>query len=73
MAGLYTPGGKLFALRDSTLAFDELRREIVRHLAEHNADPRPYRWVAKGEDTLAKIKRARARLAETAEVKWTPL
>ena len=41
-----------------------LRREIVRHLAEHNRNPRPYRWVAKGEDILAKIKRARERLAE---------
>ncbi len=41
-----------------------LRREIVRHLAEYNENPRPYKWVAKGEDVLAKIKRARARLAE---------
>ena len=44
-----------------------LRREIVRHLAAHNEDPRPYRWTAKGEDVLAKIKRARARLAEVRE------
>ena len=41
----------------------QLRREIVRHLAEHNDNPRPYKWVAKGEDILAKINRARARLA----------
>lgn len=40
----------------------ELRREIVRRLAEHNDDPRPYRWRADGQDVLAKIKRARARL-----------
>ena len=33
----------------------QLRREIVRHLAEHNDNPRPYKWVAKGEDVLAKI------------------
>lgn len=42
----------------------QLRREIVRHLAEHNEDPRPYKWVAKGEDILAKIDRARTRLAQ---------
>ena len=42
----------------------ELRREIVRHLAAHNEDPRPYKWTAKGEDILAKIKRARDRLAD---------
>ena len=54
-------------VRDGSFAsVAELRREIVRHLAEHNDDPRPYRWVAKGEDILAKIKRARERLAETA-------
>ncbi len=41
----------------------QLRREIVRHLAKHNDNPRPYKWVAKGEDILAKINRARARLA----------
>ena len=41
----------------------ELRREIVRHLAEHNENPRPYQWTAKGEDILAKIGRARERLA----------
>ena len=44
-----------------------LRRGIVRHLAAHNDDPRPYRWTAKGEDVLAKIKRALARLAEVQE------
>ncbi len=42
----------------------QLKRAIQRHLAEHNADPKPFRWVAKGEDILAKIKRASARLAE---------
>ena len=41
----------------------QLRREIVRHLAEHNDNPRPYKWVAKGEDILVKINRARTRLA----------
>ena len=42
----------------------QLRREIVRHLTEHNDNPRPYKWVARGEDILAKIKRARERLAQ---------
>lgn len=42
----------------------ELRREIVRHLVEHNDDPRPYKWTANGEDILAKIGRARARLEQ---------
>ena len=42
----------------------QLRRAIVRHLAEYNGHPRPYKWVAKGEDILAKIKRARERLAQ---------
>ena len=52
-------------LRDGSFAsVDELRREIVRHLDAHNENPRPYKWTAKGEDILAKIKRARERLAE---------
>ena len=44
-----------------------LRRGIARHLAAHNENPRPCRWTAKGEDVLAKIKRARERLAEVQE------
>lgn len=52
-------------VRDGSFAsVAELRREIVRHLAAHNEDPRPYKWTAKGEDILAKIKRARDRLAD---------
>jgi len=48
----------------------QLRRELVRHLAEHADNPRPYKWTAKGEDVLAKIKRARARLTQVqAEVR----
>lgn len=50
--------------RGSFTSVAHLRREIVRHLAEHDADPRPYKWTASGEDILAKIKRARERLAE---------
>jgi len=52
-------------IRDASFAsVAELRREIVRHLAAHNENPKPYRWTAKGEDILAKISRARQRLVE---------
>ena len=52
-------------IRDGSFAsVGELQREIVRHLAEHDEDPRPYKWVAKGEDILSKIQRARKRLAD---------
>ncbi len=44
-----------------------LRRGIARHLAAYDDDPRPCRWTAKGEDVLAKTKRARTRLAEVRE------
>ena len=50
-------------IRDGSFAsVAELRREIVRHLDACNEHPRPYKWTAKGEDILAKIKRARERL-----------
>ena len=50
-------------IRDGSFAsVAELRREIVRHLDAYNEHPRPYKWTAKGEDILAKIKRARERL-----------
>jgi len=32
------------------------------YLAERNANPKPYKWAAKGEAILAKIRRARAAL-----------
>jgi len=52
-------------IRDGSFAsVGELQREIVRHLAEHDEDPPPYKWVAKGEDILSKIQRARKRLAD---------
>ena len=55
-------------IRDGSFAsMAELRREIVRHLAVHNENPRPYRWTAKGEDVLAKIKRATERLTTAQE------
>jgi transposase len=40
----------------------ELVRDINAYLAARNADPKPYRWRARGADILAKITRARATL-----------
>ncbi|MFM9939029.1 MAG: IS630 family transposase [Hyphomicrobiaceae bacterium] len=40
----------------------ELVRDIKAYLADRNANPRAYKWKAKGADILAKIKRARAAL-----------
>lgn len=40
----------------------ELVNDIKAYLAERNADPRPYKWKAKGEAILKKIHRARAAL-----------
>lgn len=38
----------------------ELVRDIKAYLAERNANPKPYKWTAKGEIILEKIRRARA-------------
>jgi transposase len=40
----------------------ELVRDINTYLAQRNADPKPYKWKAKGAEILEKIKRARAAL-----------
>ena len=40
----------------------ELVRDINTYLADRNADPKPYKWKAKGAEILAKIERARAAL-----------
>lgn len=40
----------------------ELVRDIKDYLAERNANPKPYKWKAKGEAILEKIRRARAAL-----------
>jgi transposase len=40
----------------------DLVRDIDAYLAERNANPKPYRWRAKGEEILAKVCRARAAL-----------
>jgi hypothetical protein len=36
--------------------------DINAYLAERNANPKPYKWTAKGEEILEKIRRARAAL-----------
>lgn len=43
----------------------ELVRAINQYLAARNADPKPYRWKAKGQEILAKIQRARAALKQS--------
>lgn len=40
----------------------ELVTTIERHIAHHNADPKPFIWTAKASDILAKVARARAKL-----------
>lgn len=40
----------------------ELIDDIELYLEQRNADPRPYRWNAKGEEILAKIQKARQKL-----------
>jgi hypothetical protein len=37
-------------------------RDIESYVAERNANPKPYKWKAKGAEILSKIKRARATL-----------
>jgi transposase len=46
----------------SFTSVDELVRDIETYLAERNANPKPYKWKAKGEVILEKIRRARAAL-----------
>lgn len=40
----------------------DLVDDINAYLADRNASPKPYKWTAKGEEILAKIRRARAAL-----------
>jgi len=44
----------------SFASVQELVDDINAYLAERNANPRPYKWTAKGEAILEKIHRARA-------------
>ena len=46
----------------------QLIREIEFYLAERNKAPKPYRWHAAGEEILAKIKRACARIGAEASI-----
>ncbi len=51
------------AIRSGSFAsVQELVDDINAYLAERNANPRPYKWTAKGEAILEKIHRARAAL-----------
>jgi len=43
----------------------ELVKSINAYLEQRNANPKPYRWKAKGADILAKIQRARLTLKNT--------
>lgn len=43
----------------------ELIDDIELYLKQRNAEPKPYRWSAKGEEILAKIHKARQKLAES--------
>jgi len=36
---------------------------IEEHIRVHNADPKPFIWTAKATDILAKVTRAKAKLA----------
>ena len=44
----------------SFASINELVRDVKAYLAEGNANPKPYKWKAKGAEILAKIKHARA-------------
>lgn len=44
----------------------ELIRDIEDYLIERNADPKPYRWRARGEDILRKIQRAKEVMSQQA-------
>ena len=50
----------------SFASVNQLVRDIKTYLAQRNADPKPYVWRAQGAAILAKIKRARAALDNTA-------
>ena len=50
-------------IRDGSFAsVRELVKDIKAYLAERNANPKPYKWKAKGEEILRKIQRAKQAL-----------
>ncbi|MFP4541713.1 MAG: hypothetical protein ACLFR7_08780, partial [Opitutales bacterium] len=44
----------------------QLAKRIEGYIAEHNLDPKRYVWRAEGAEILAKLKRAREKLANPA-------
>jgi len=50
----------LVSFRSATTAIDL-------YVAHHNIDPKPFIWTASARDILAKVTRAKASLAATAE------
>lgn len=51
----------------SFASVSQLVQDIEDYLAERNAEPKPYRWKASGEEILRKVKRAREALREEEE------
>lgn len=52
-------------IRDGSFgSVKELEASIKDYIAERNAAPKPYRWVAKGKSILEKINRARKKLGK---------
>lgn len=50
-------------IRDGSFtSVKKLEASIKKYISDRNADPKPYRWVAKGKDILEKINRARIKL-----------
>ena len=50
-------------IRDGSFeSVTQLESSIKAYVAEHNAAPKPYRWVAEGKSILEKINRARKKL-----------
>ena len=50
-------------IRDGSFgSVKELQKSIKAYIAGRNANPKPYRWVAKGKEILEKINRARKKL-----------
>jgi len=60
--GLFAASVRRFVLPGSSTSVQELKDAVFRYLDERNLAPKRYVWKAKGEEILAKIKRARERL-----------
>ena len=53
--------------RDSFTSVAELKLAIDLYVAHHNIDAKPFIWTARAADFLAKVTRAKAALAASAE------